>query len=463
MFEHQQRRVPPDAAAAAAQRRRGRRPHAAEQAPAATPAPPAGGVLARRLADAVTERPAGAANGAVLLQRYRLAPLDATLGGTTATTNWGRLAAKVAAYNAAVNDGRSFIVRSELLEEVSTLLHAGKALDTGFRGVRHRDARKAKRAAAQALLGQIGNERVALQAERLVMRSAFGAIGDESWRMYIDLRRQHYGSDVFDSGLHGKTPEPGYLASMASAHKYARDHLGERMTAAGYEQLQALTRAHSNDNEMAGWSSSTDRVNADRSTAGADFEQQILHDAWAGSLEQAYEYARARGIPMGDTFTLQPHPTTVNFAFKYQGKSEAASKLRIQALFDGFYAALRTTDDPLREIAALHKNLEYMHPFKDANTRTNLVVLNKVLVECGFNPVVLDDPNQSYTQTIGEWVALVERGMKRWRKIRRARAGGLDVAQVMIAFDASAGTPLRNKLQPRDHAARDLGGVSFTN
>jgi hypothetical protein len=423
------------------------------------PAPPADSVLARRLAASVARRQPPAT---ALMQRYRLAPLNTALGGTTPTTNWGRLAAKVAEYNAAVADRRPFIVRSELLDEVEALLRAGKALDTGFRGVRHRDARKAKRAAAQALRGQVGNERIALQAERLAMRSAFGALGDQSWRMYIDLRRQHFGSDVFDAGLHGKDPEPGYLASMAAAHKFARDHLGERMTAADYEQLQGLTRQHSDDEEMAGWSSSTDRVNADRATAGAAFEQQILHDAWAGGLEQAYEYAQARGIPMGDTFTLQPHPATVNFAFTYAGKGEAASKERIQALFDGFYAALRTTDDPLRQIAALHKNLEYMHPFKDANTRTNLVVLNKVLVECGFNPVVLDDPNQSYTQTIDEWVALVERGLKRWRAIRRARTIGLDVAQFMTDFDTYARTPARNKLAPRDAGARDLAGVDFT-
>ena len=462
---HQRRRPPP---ATAATRRRAPAAIAdpAVGTPPRLPPPPADTVLARRLADAVARRPATeqqGPRGSALLQRFkRLAPLNTALGGTKATTNWGRLAAKVAEYNAAVFERRSFIVRQELLDEVDALLHAGKALDTGFRGLRHRDARKTKREAAQTLLAQIATERAALQAERQTMRGAFGAIGIETWRMYIDLRRQHFGSDVFDSGLHGKAPEPGYVASMANAHRFARDHLGEPMTAADYEQLQSLTRAHSSDATMAGWSSHTDRVNADRSTAGAAFEQQILHDAWAGGLDDAYKYAQDRGIPMGDTFQVTKHPATLNFAFAYEGKSEAASKARIQALFDGFYAALRTTADPLREIAALHKNLEYMHAFKDANTRTNLVVLNKLLVESGFNPVVLDDPNQSYTQTIDEWVALVQRGMKRWRAVRRARTIGLDLEQFMIDFDAVAGTPARNRLQPLDASARYLIGVDFT-
>jgi hypothetical protein len=423
-------------------------------------------VLARRLARAVALRSDHAGRGPLdgpVLQRLRLTPLDATLGGTTPTTNWGRLAAKVGAYNAAVSAGRPFIVRRELLDEVEQLLRAGKALHTGSRGVRHRDARATKRAAWQALLAQIATERGALQNERQRLVATFGSLGDESWRMYIDLRRQHHGSDVFDAGLHGKPPEPGYLASMAAAHRFARDHLGERLTVADYEHLQALSRQHSHDAAAAGWSANTDHVNADRSTAGAAFEQQILHDAWQGpTAEAAYAYAQARGIPMGDTFKLQPTAHTVNFGFHYAGKSEAASKARIQALFDGFYTALRVTDDPLPQISALHKNLEYMHPFIDANTRTNLVVLNKLLVECGYNPVVLDDPNQSYTQTIDEWVALIQRGLRRFRAIRRAKSIGLDVEQFMTDFDTHAGTPARNMLQPRDPGARDLAGVDFT-
>ena len=398
-----------------------------------------------------------------MLQRLRLTPLDTALGGTTPATNWGRLGAKVAEYNAAVTAGRSFIVRRELLDEVEQLLRAGKALHTGSRGVRHRDARATKRAAGQALLAQIATERIALQNERQRLVATFGSLGDESWRMYIDLRRQHFGSEVFDAGLHGKPPEAGYLASMAAAHKFARGRLGERMTVADYEQLQGLSRQHSHDAAAAGWSRHTDHVNADRPTAGAAFEQQILTEAWQGATARdAYAYAQARGIPMGDTFKLQPTAQTVNLSFHYAGKSEAASKARIQALFDGFYAALRVTDDPLRAISALHKNLEYMHPFVDANTRTNLVVLNKLLVECGYNPVVLDDPNQSYTQTIDEWVALIQRGLRRFRAIRRAKTIGLDIEQFMTDFDTRAATPARNKLQPRDNAARDLANVDFT-
>ncbi|MDP2710419.1 MAG: Fic family protein [Solirubrobacteraceae bacterium] len=394
-----------------------------------------------------------------LLQRLRLNPLDATLGGSSPTTNWGRLAAGVAAYNAAVSDRRSIIVRRELLDDIERLLRAGKGLEIGFRGLRHRDSRQSKRTAAQQLSAEIAVERAALATETQNLKNKFDGIQDEIWRQYIDLRRQGFGSAVFDRGLHGKPPEAGYLASMAAAHKFAHGLIGQRMTADLYEQLQQLTRAHSDDEAMAGWSSHTDHVNADRSTAGTQFEADI-RKAWEpNDVDEAYRLAQEMGLPMGDTFTMIPHPATINFSFHYKDKGEAASKARIDRLFEDYYRQLHETDEPLRAISALHKNLEYLHAFKDANTRTNNIVLNKLLVECGFNPVVLDDPNQSYTQTIGEWETLLKRGMKRWRAIGRAQLLGADVEQLMQDFDLYVHTPDRNKLQDREDSAEDLSGL----
>jgi hypothetical protein len=425
--------------------------------PDATRPPPADGLLARRVAVAVRRRAAGGAQ----LARLRLTALDTTLGGTSATTNWGRLASKVAEYNAAVTVGRPIIVRTELLDEVEALLHAGKALDTGFRGVRHRDSRATKRVAAQQLAAEIAGERRAIATDRQRLVAKFDALGADIWRQYIDLKRQNFGSAVFDQGLHGKTPEPGYLASMAAGHQAARNALGQRMTAAWYESLQAMTRAHSNDAAMAGWSSSTDRVKPSQATAGAQFLNEMNAGAH-GTAQQFWDRFTAIDIPMGDTFTMHPLGQTIQFAFHYQGKSEAASKARIQKLFDDFYADLRTTDRPRWLISRLHKNLEYMHAFKDANTRTNLVVLNKLLVECSYDPVVLDDPNLSYTQTIDEWEDLLRRGNRRWREIRRAQDQGLDMEQVMQAFDAGAGTHATLGLPNRAASAADLANVDFT-
>lgn len=439
---------------------------------------------AQRTAESITPAPsAPSANGSAsqpstfspqhrpTVQRL-LTRLDNSLGGSTPTTNWGQVAAAVDVYNAADKARRSVISRRDLLDQVEHLLGQGKALNTGFRGFRHRGARKTKRDAAQALKAEIAAEAHALGAESEALKETFDAIGDDIWRQYIDLRRQHLGSAVFDRGLHGKPPEAGYLSSMAAAHSLARDQLGKKMDATEYESIQGASRQHSDDDDMAGWSASTDRVKAEKATAGDEF-MRVANDALGtpnlGSAERNKKLKDA-GISYGDlieSIYYTPDTAVIQFAFKYQGKSEAASKQRIDDMFKAFYSEMQTSDQPLKAIARLHKNLEYMHPFKDANTRTNLVVLNKILVEHNFTPVILDDPNMSYTRTVDEWEALLQKGMERWLEVSAARQFGHDPEAALAAFDASTPGFGDRKFanRPSGVGAQDLDGndaVDFT-
>ena len=384
----------------------------------------------------------------------RLSALDATLGATNATTNWGRLATAVAAYNAAVARRSSIVIRSELLDDVDRLLHAGKALDTGLLGLRHHDSRKSKRAAGQTLRLEVVADRAALRKELKGMRTKFDGLRGEIWRQYIDLRRQHHGSAVFDQGLHLKTREPGYLQSMADAHALARESLGRRLTVDDYEAIQAASRAHSTE-DAAGWSKNTDYFDADLGTAGPEWTRK-MHEAET-SPEGFRTVPGETGVPYGELFWFAPKPggASLEFRFQYEGRSEAASRARIAKLLREFYDASRKSNDVLGDISRLHKQLEYLHPFKDANTRTNTVVLNRMLVEHGLNPVVLDDQNQSYTQTTEEWKALIERGMRRWRTIR-AQSAPQSVDAALKSFDVKEGTPARNRLADRAANATDL-------
>ena len=397
------------------------------------------------------------------VQRDDALTVPAMRGGSRPSTNWGQIVAAVQRYNSARNQNASLVRRRELLDRVEHLLRSGKHLDQGFRGLRHRDARRAKRADAQNLLAEIATARAAQEREQVMLHGTFDGIGDEIWRQYIDLRRQHFGSAVFDEGLHGKPPEPGYLASMGGAHVFLARLLGRRMTPELYEKLQRETRRHSNDDTMAGWSTHTDHVDADKSTAGPGFLEAYAA-AWGSnaSLEEIYARLQSRSIPMGDAIEriyTTATMTTVNFAFKYPDKGESASKQRLQKLFDDFYDEVEVSDNKLQVIARPHKNLEYLHPFKDANTRTNLALLNKLLVEYGFEPVILDDPNQSYTQTVDEWAGLLQRGMDRWSEVLLAQVEDLDVTKAMLDFDTENDTPARNRLKQQDDRARDLEGV----
>ncbi len=81
----------------------------------------------------------------------------ALLGGSKETSRWGMVVSSVHAYNLA-ND-QSVDERIRLLDVVEENLRASRALQTGSRGIRHRESRRDKRTAGQNLLQEINAER----------------------------------------------------------------------------------------------------------------------------------------------------------------------------------------------------------------------------------------------------------------------------------------------------------------
>jgi hypothetical protein len=73
----------------------------------------------------------------------------------------------------------------------------------------------------------------------------------------------------------------------------------------------------------------------------------------------------------------------------------------------------------LHIIATTHKALESLHPYVDYNTRTNRLVLNRLLVEAGLLPTILHDPNAVYHQTLGRWIHTIRQGISTWIKYAR--------------------------------------------
>jgi hypothetical protein len=393
----------------------------------------------------------------VQVQRSLTAPLQG-LGNATAT-NWPAITATVNEYNNAVASDGSIVRQNRLLDRIEALLRAGKALDTGFRGVLRRRSRKNERQVAQTLLSELDEERRKLAAQSEELKEWFDGLEDEIWRQHIDLRRQHFGSAVFDLGLHGKPPDPGYLESMGGAHKYLARLMGKRMTVEAYEKLQRKANKHAPPGKFGTWSRFTDKVEVDITHAGPGFIDAMDRFGAASTQEECVKILTDEGIPLTDTLEairLKANELAYQFAFNYPGKGEAASKARLQRLFDDFYDKVdkATPDERLGVIAAFHKQLEYMHPFNDGNTRTNLALLNKILVEYGFVPVILDNQNLSYAQTVSDWEDHLWKGMRRWQATRLALGG--DVHQAMMDFDAEESTHDDLKLPPRDEAARDL-------
>jgi hypothetical protein len=80
----------------------------------------------------------------------------------------------------------------------------------------------------------------------------------------------------------------------------------------------------------------------------------------------------------------------------------------VKRRLDRFNADIGASADPLATIAGLYQDLEVLHPFTDGTSRTNHLILNKLLTENGFCPVILNEPSAPSTSSADLVMALVQ-------------------------------------------------------
>ena len=70
----------------------------------------------------------------------------------------------------------------------------------------------------------------------------------------------------------------------------------------------------------------------------------------------------------------------------------------------------------MRLIAELFQNLEQLHPFYDAQTRTDVVLGTMLLVRRGLNPTLFHNPNLAFFTTPDEWFEIFSKAVEAWRE-----------------------------------------------
>ena len=82
------------------------------------------------------------------------------------------------------------------------------------------------------------------------------------------------------------------------------------------------------------------------------------------------------------------------------GDHAAAMHGEVQKIFDQHHEAMgaaQSSDDRFKSIAHTYRRLESLHPFHDGTSRTNHLLLNKMLTEAGHYPVTLHSPSAPTT------------------------------------------------------------------
>jgi hypothetical protein len=273
------------------------------------------------------------------------------------------------------------------------------------------------------------------------MRAVFDGLGDETWRQYVDLDSQEHGPLAYDRGLGKGAREPGYLASMALAHRRVRGELGRRLTVASFEAIHRATLAHAPPAETYRAGVAWVGIHRDRIERGVEA-------LWAehGATPEEGEDGRLR--------------------LRFGVRDPRAMAALLEAGIDRLYRALdaaRDARERVRAIATFHQSLELWHPTRDGNTRRHTLILVKLLVEHGETPTIMTEINDAYVRLPSSWTRMVVQGMNRWRVVRDALAHGEDVEERMHAFDREGAIGRRGArwLRPNRTSFADWEHVSF--
>lgn len=276
-------------------------------------------------------------------------------------------------------------------------------------------------------------------------RDRFDALHDETWRLYVDRDHQHHGPMVYDHGLHGRDAEPGFLHSMARAHALASRTLGEPLDRPLLQRLHEAVLGHATP--KLGYRDHAFQVSVDPRRLRPGSRRWLTQSGVRLEPFEEDGVARLRVLFVD-----------------LEGEEGVFRRLeRVLAAGRRDLGGARDSGARLLAIARLHARLELLHPTEDGNTRRNLVVLGKLLVEHGFWPAILDEPNDVVVMDPPRWADALRKGMARFRAAARAVHLGDDVGERLRAHDrARVHDPLDPAMEPdRPFRARGFRRVTF--
>lgn len=252
---------------------------------------------------------------------------------------------------------------------------------------------------------------------------------DQAWRLLIDAKHHARGKYGFES-------EAGYMAAMMRAFtRMLRDHV-PRVTADYYRELHDMAVAdvltRSGQQMATGFRNS--KIYGVAFRPDADTWSQAGYDelvAKYNSREQDPYYGE-HGHPLGDD-VLASEPS----AMVGPGLAEKELKLKPLALercrrladwvLRVYYEKIEkikgaqgdTQDARLTAIVRCCQDLDQLHLFFDGNIRTIVFLLmNKLLMDNGLLPTIMDEPNILDCKSVAEIKQAVLAGQARFKSVQ---------------------------------------------
>ncbi len=112
-------------------------------------------------------------------------------------------------------------------------------------------------------------------------------------------------------------------------------------------------------------------------------------------------------------------PEKIVTRYGFNGVKEAELTTIVEKIFADYEENMKKSNsaaEKLELIADLYQVLNWLHPFKDGQGRTTLILLSKELSRHGFNPAILDLPYYANYTLLPEWAAYLKEGIVEWQR-----------------------------------------------
>jgi hypothetical protein len=275
------------------------------------------------------------------------------------------------------------------------------------------------------------------------------------WMQHIDLVHIHKGRDAYDKDRDGGLDAASsFMENMANARAYIETAMngGDRLQFEHYAKLHAKTMAGADGKPRfdplhpiedgaygykAGKGGRVDPEVLASIMGGRDNEERrTLHGMRAQTqIPPLYEYAPAynhehTGMTLDERVDYVRRKQEdglladgVMMEFPIVPEPERKLRQQLESFFRTYHDAITRAyneADPFKRkaavrlgIATLHQKLERAHPYADGNGRTNLALMNALLLKHGMSPAILDDPSSSHLVTPDAWAAEIKKGQER--------------------------------------------------
>lgn len=268
----------------------------------------------------------------------------------------------------------------------------------------------------------------------------------EHWRLFVDGDKQNITTEADGRGFENR--EPGYMQAMFKAFSFMRATAGMEISEEFIKNLHYFATYGVQFSSRAG--KDIKKVDpGEYYSRQADFHSGfLLHLGKNASEAGIRDLLNAISEDSGLCMTLEnPNSfgyTTINWNWiKTHGRDNAIKllqncyfpirvctqtntqeeiSLKLSTLVKNFNHHIKTAqekDKKLIVILYFIRSLCRLHPFKDANIRVFVMLLfNKCLIENGFSPTILDNPNVFDGHSIEELVIATKKGFDNFRFVK---------------------------------------------